>query len=274
MEDRRFATTLARGLSVLRAFRMSDDGLSNAEIAERTGLPKSTISRLTFTLQSQGYLTHTRRHDRYRPGPALLVLGNLAATSISFVEMAAPLMQRLADETRTMSMLLVRDGGRMLIVRTWRPTGIASLWLEVGARPPFNGSSSGHALLAALPAERFGDVVSGAEGERGLTPDRARKIRREAAGQLLAKGFVVADPAAYFAANIHAVAVPFHPRDLGEPVVFTCGALPEMLPVKAMEDRVGPALRDGVRELEHMMGQPPAPAPVPDIDPSLDRRSA
>ncbi len=41
-KDRRFATTLARGLSVLRAFRPSDDGLDNAEISDRTGLPKST----------------------------------------------------------------------------------------------------------------------------------------------------------------------------------------------------------------------------------------
>ena len=71
-QDRRFATTLARGLSVLRAFRPSDDGLGNAEISERTGLPKSTVSRLTFTLQSLGYLTHAGRHDLYRPGPALL----------------------------------------------------------------------------------------------------------------------------------------------------------------------------------------------------------
>lgn len=58
LNDRRFATTLARGLSVLRAFRPSNDGLGNAEIAERTGLPRSTVSRLTFTLQTLGYLTH------------------------------------------------------------------------------------------------------------------------------------------------------------------------------------------------------------------------
>ncbi|WGH77287.1 IclR family transcriptional regulator [Jannaschia ovalis] len=259
MEDRRFATTLARGLSVLRAFRAGEDGLGNAEIAERTGLPKSTVSRLTFTLQSLGYLTHARRHDLYRPGPALLVLGNLAAASIGFVEMAGPLMQRLADETGTMSMLLVRDGGRMLIVRTWRPNGIASLWLEVGARPPLNGSSSGHALLGALGADGFDAVVADAGGERGLTPERAAAVRRDAGDQLLTRGFVIADPAEYFAPNIHAVACPYHPRELGEPVVFTCGALPEMLPVDAMETRVGPALRDAVRELERMMGQAPAP---------------
>ena len=45
-DDPRFATTLARGLSVLRAFRIGDDGLSNAEIAQRARLPKSTVLSL------------------------------------------------------------------------------------------------------------------------------------------------------------------------------------------------------------------------------------
>ena len=121
--DRRFATTLARGLMVLRAFRASDDGLGNAEIAERTGIPKSTVSRLTFTLQTLGYLTHARRHDRYRPGPALLALGNVAQASISFVDLAGPIMQRLADETGTLSLLLVRDEIKLLIVKTCAPGG-------------------------------------------------------------------------------------------------------------------------------------------------------
>ncbi|UWQ21523.1 IclR family transcriptional regulator [Jannaschia sp. W003] len=254
-DDRRFATALGRGLSVLRAFRASDDGLGNAEIAERTGLPKSTVSRLTFTLQSLGYLTHARRSDRYRPGPALLVLGHLADASIPFVTMAAEPMQALADETGTMAMLLVRDGGRMLIVRTWRPRAVASLWLDVGYRVPLTDASSGHALLAALGPEAFRAAVAAAGAERGLTQARAEAVRAEAAGQLATRGFVVADPASYFAPGIHAVSVPFQPRDVPEPVVFTAGALPELLDETRMREAVGPALMGAVRALERMTGQ-------------------
>ncbi len=261
-DDRRFATTLARGLSVLRAFRPSDDGLGNAELAERTGLPRSTVSRMTFTLQALGYLTHARHHDRYRPGPALLVLGNTAATAIGFVDMAGPLMQRLADETGTLALLLVRDGAKMLVVRTWRPRAVASLWLEVGHRLPLNGSSSGQAMLAALPSAGFARVTAEANGDRGLTPERAAAIRAEAGGQLLSQGFAIADPASYFAPHIHAVAAPFHPRDLTEPVIFTCGAPPDMLSVGRMRDEVGPALRAAVTELERMIGQAPAPREI------------
>ncbi len=256
--DRRFATTLARGLSVLRAFRTSDDGLGNAEIAERTGLPKSTVSRLTFTLQKLGYLTSAHRHDRYRPGPALLVLGNMASASISFVDLSGPLMQRLADETGTMALLLVRDGKRMVIVKTWRPRGVASLWLEVGHRVPLNKSSSGHALLASLDTEAFEQVVAEAAGDRGLTPTRAADIRRQTSAQLMGQGYALADPASYFTDSIHAVAVPFHARDTSEPVVFTCGAMPDMLTEARMRQEVGPKLRSAVHELERMMGQAPA----------------
>lgn len=257
--DRRFATTLARGLSVLRAFRPSDDGLGNAEIAERTGLPKSTVSRLTFTLQTLGYLTHARHHDRYRPGPALLVLGNTASAAISFIDLAGPLMQRLADDTGTLALLLVRDRAKMLVVKTWRPRAVASLWLEVGHRLPFNGSSSGHTMLAALSPEGLQQAVADADGDRDLTHERAQQIRRDAGGQLLAQGFAIADPEHYFAAQIHAVATPFHPRDLSEPVIFTCGAMPEMLTVARMQQQVGPALRTTVSELERILGHAPGP---------------
>lgn len=255
--DRRFATTLGRGLSVLRAFRPSDDGLGNAEISARTGLPKSTVSRLTFTLQSLGYLTHARRHDKYRPGPALLALGNMASASISFADLSAPLMQRLADETRTLSLLLVRDHAKMLIVKTWRPRNVASLWLEVGHRLPFHGSSSGHALLGSLSDEGFAQAVHDAAEDRGLTVECAAEVRKNAHNQLVTNGFVVTAPDAYFSPNIHAVAVPYSARDLSEPVIFTCGAMPDGLSLKRMQAEVGPKLRATVQELERLMGQGP-----------------
>ena len=50
LDDRKFVVALARGLEVLRAFTPSEGLLGNQEIAARTGLPKATVSRLTYTL--------------------------------------------------------------------------------------------------------------------------------------------------------------------------------------------------------------------------------
>ena len=255
--DRRFATTLARGLSVLRAFRPSDDGLGNAEIAERTGLPKSTVSRLTFTLQSLGYLSRARHGDRYRPGPALLAQGNVAAASIGFLELAGPILRRLANETRTLSLMAVRDRDRLLLAKAWRPEGMSSIWLEVGHRLPIVGSSSGHCYLASLPDETLPAVTAEMAEARGSNPDTVARVRNDAYAQLVARGYAVCDPADYFTPGIHAVSVPFQPRDLTEPVVFSCGATPADLSLARIEAEVGPALRAAVRELETALGQGP-----------------
>jgi hypothetical protein len=59
--DRQFATTLARGLEVLRCFTPLEPLLGNKEISVRTGLPKPTVSRLTYTLTKLGYLRHNIR---------------------------------------------------------------------------------------------------------------------------------------------------------------------------------------------------------------------
>ncbi|HYM36238.1 MAG TPA: helix-turn-helix domain-containing protein, partial [Steroidobacteraceae bacterium] len=47
--DRQFVAALARGLAILRCFRLGDRYLGNQEIAKRAGLPKPTVSRLTYT---------------------------------------------------------------------------------------------------------------------------------------------------------------------------------------------------------------------------------
>src|SRR5215813_11527917 len=73
--DRKFVTALARGLEILRAFTPSEGLLGNGELVERTGLPKPTVSRLTYTLTKLGYLVHVERLAKYQLAPAALSLG-------------------------------------------------------------------------------------------------------------------------------------------------------------------------------------------------------
>ena len=247
--DRKFANTLARGLGVLRAFRASDNGLTHAQIAERTGLPKPTISRLTYTLCELGYLSHGSRNDRFRLGPAAIVLGSVAQVAVAFVDRVSDDMQRLADETGTLALIAVRDGDRMMLVRTWRPATASTIWLEPGHRIPLHGSSSGMAFLAALDAERFD----------AMEPDAALlAFRQEGYDQLVGQGFTIAPEATRYAGTVNAVSVPYYSGEFGEAVAFTCGATPADLPLSRMQDDVGPALHRLVKALEARTGRAPA----------------
>ncbi len=259
--DPRFAITLARGLSVLRAFRVTDDGLSNAEIAQRTGLPKSTVSRLTFTLAQLGYLVQSPRDDRFRPGPTLVGVGQVATASLSFLDPAQDLMQRLAEETGTLVVLAVRDADKLVLIRTWRPTGVASIWLEVGQRIPMRLFSSARAFLAASTTAEIDHFLAehlpDREAATELLSDRPRAL-----AELLARGFIATPAGPGSAAPYNAVSVPFRNGNLSEPVVFTSGALPEQISAKRMESEVGPRLVAAVRSLERMTGQAPGLIPL------------
>lgn len=250
--DRNFATTLARGLSVLRAFRTDDDGLTNAQLAERTGLPKSTVSRLTFTLGCLGYLTQPQRNDRYRPGPTLLAMGHVAAASLSFLDPAQDMMQDLADLTGTLVLFAVRDRDKVALMRTWRPRHAASIWLEVGHRLPIAGSSSGLAVLGATTREEFADLLSD-HPEPPLDGGSFDALRREGRDQLIGHGYAVVRNQLRYSPKISAVSVPFRSARLAGPVVFSCGALDDVLPDARIHAEVGPALRDTVARLQRLV---------------------
>src|SRR4029078_13085185 len=81
--DRQFATTLARGLEVLRCFTPPEPMLGNKEISVRTGLPKPTVARLTYTLPKLGSLRHNMRLGKCQLGSAVLSIGYPLLASMS-----------------------------------------------------------------------------------------------------------------------------------------------------------------------------------------------
>ncbi len=245
MNDRKFANTLARGLSVLRAFRVGDNGITHTELVVRTGLAPATITRLTHTLKELGYLS--QHGSLLRLGPAAFALASVANASSSFLDIADGPMQTLAEDTRTMVLLAVPDGASMTLVRTWRPQGVASIWLEPGNRVPVAGSSTGQSFLAGLSDSRFAAK---------MPSDEWTALRRDGRAQLAAQGFTFVQGPARYTSNVNAVAHPYFAADLGEPVVFACGATPDMLSDARILSEVGPALRSVVRDLERKTGAP------------------
>lgn len=250
--DKRFANTLARGLSVLRAFRPSDNGLGNFEISERTGIPRSTVSRLTFTLCALGYLTHGRHHDKYRLGPAALALGNIASAAFGFVETATPGMQALANATKTLIGVAIQDDGEMLMVKTWRPENTPPIWLNVGYRMPVMNSSTGIAYLGALSEEERTKFLVHLPQEAHAD---CRALCDRAQSELLAHGYALFSGERRFSSTINALATPYRPSEFGEPVSFLAGAPSAELTDDRIRSEVGPALAEAVEHLRAMTGQ-------------------
>src|SRR5205085_10649815 len=93
--DPSFATTLAHGLDVLAAFRGSTGSLSNADLAQHTGLSRPTVSRLTYTLAQLGYLKRDAQ-GRFELGLGILAAAYPAMSALKVRHLARPLMRDFA----------------------------------------------------------------------------------------------------------------------------------------------------------------------------------
>ena len=92
--------SLERGADILRAFRPGSATLGNTELAERSGLSKSTVSRLTQTLVRTGLLQFDGNSRAYRLAPAVLSLAHAMRTGSRVLQLAAPRMRALAEAKR------------------------------------------------------------------------------------------------------------------------------------------------------------------------------
>ena len=152
-EDRHFVGALARGLEVLACFRKGETMLGNQEIASRCKLPKSTVSRLTYTLTKLGYLHYIESVAKYRLGTAVLALGTTMLARLDVRNFAKPLMEELAATTRASVALGTRDRLSMVYVECVRGPSAISLNIDVGSRISISTSAMGRAFLAASTEE-------------------------------------------------------------------------------------------------------------------------
>ena len=144
--------SLERGVDVLRAFRPGSAQLGNAELAERTGLPRSTISRLTQTLVAAGMLQLDPETRTYRLAPAVLTLAHAMRSGSLLLALASPLMRGAAQTHKINVGLAAPDQDDMVYLESHRYHPRPSQRSVVsGQRVPMALTSLGRAYLAVAP---------------------------------------------------------------------------------------------------------------------------
>ncbi|KGD85631.1 IclR family transcriptional regulator [Achromobacter sp. RTa] len=236
-----FITALARGLDVLRCFRHGVTALGNLDLARLTGLPKPTISRITFTLTELGYLRYHPDTGKYSPGYGVLALGFGLLAGLEVRELAKASMTELARGTGGAVALGAFDGDAMTYVEAIHGSSALYLRLPVGYRASLD-SAMGRAYLASLPVSACDDALSrlGQAAPEAAAIERARVELRES-GCCFAIG--------EWQSGINAAAVPFS-SVTGEGVfVMSCGGPASLLPEAELRTRVAPSLRAAIAGL-------------------------
>lgn len=146
---RGFVQSLARGLSVIKAFSAdSPSGLTLTEVARKTGLTPAAARRSLITLAELGYVTTDGR--RYLLRPRLLELGHAYLASRPISQLAEPYIVALAERVGESCSASVLDGTELTYVARAQTKRILNIVIAIGTRFPAYATSMGRVHLAAL----------------------------------------------------------------------------------------------------------------------------
>ena len=150
--NRDYVRSLARGLEVIRAFTRTQPRKTLSDISRTTGMTRATVRRFVHTLVREGYAESDGKYFSLKP--KVLELGYAALSSMNFVDVAQPIIVRLAYKLKESVFVAVLEGEDVVYVASSTPPDrFVSISVSVGSRTPAHAVSSGRVLLANLPEE-------------------------------------------------------------------------------------------------------------------------
>lgn len=148
--------SISRAFALLRAIAQSPQGITITDLARRTQLHKSTVSRLILTLEAE------RAVDRHN---GVLHIGKglteLVATEINpdlnpaiLVSLAHPYLRTLVNRVNETAGLCIPDGDNAFYLDQVMTDHYIQIRDWTGERYPLHTVSSGKLFLAYAPAEK------------------------------------------------------------------------------------------------------------------------
>src|SRR5215471_12745124 len=171
-ESETSSVAVERALAIMESIAHRAAGLTNAEIARKLTIPKSSASYILKTLERTGYLRRERGTGKYLLGLKLLSLTRAVDVASDLRELARPTMRALVESTQLTAHLAILDRGEAVYIEKVDTPGFIKMDTWIGRRMDVHSTSVGKALLAMLSEAETDAILA----ERGLNPRTAKTI--------------------------------------------------------------------------------------------------
>ncbi|MFJ7884474.1 DNA-binding transcriptional regulator [Pseudomonas sp. NPDC096917] len=173
---------LIRGLALINGLNRIDGGASTAQLAELSGLHRTTVRRLLETLQAEGYVRRSESDDSYRLTLKVRELSEGFRDEQWISSIAAPLLGELLQQVVWPTDLCTLDGDAMVIRETTHRFSRLSFHRSmVGRRLPLLMTATGRAYFAYCSAserEELIDLMLSREDEQSVLAADRRFVER------------------------------------------------------------------------------------------------
>jgi IclR family pca regulon transcriptional regulator len=234
-----FVHSLARGLSVFRAFGPGRERLTIAQVASEAGLTRAGARRLLLTLRELGYVGVDGRH--------FFMTSRVLDLSRGFVEQSLwdkvrPALAMIASTLNETVSAAVLEGADVVYTLRVRSPRLIHLDLNVGAHLPAYASAMGRVLLATWREGELDRYLKQGKFERYtqntvIDPTELRKRIEEAREQ----GFCAARDE--IIEGVTCIAVPLRDLDGNMLAALSVSMATPRATAQAIRNKVVPALR-------------------------------
>ena len=152
---------LDRGLTLLEHLAAQPEGIPLALLARELDMPLSACHRLLAELQARGYVRQTRERGDYLLTTKLASLGLGYLSGAGTVDIAEPLLERLAHQSDELVRLSLVDGDHLTWVAKAQSNRKGLRYdPDMGAHARLSCTASGHAWLLTMTDERALELVT------------------------------------------------------------------------------------------------------------------
>jgi DNA-binding IclR family transcriptional regulator len=151
--------SVQRALDILELFDAQTSELGTTEIAAATGLHKSTVAGLIYTLEAKGYLNQNPATRKYRLGLKLVERASIMLGHVEIRQVALPHIQALRDEFDETVNLAILDGADVVYVERLLSKRGLGMRSEVGKRMLAHSTALGKAILSCWPVDQVKNFI-------------------------------------------------------------------------------------------------------------------
>ncbi len=145
------APALEKGLDILELLAREGVPMGTRHIADELGRSKNEIFRMVHVLLGRGYLKREDTGDELVLTNKLFELGMQTARARDLVSVAAPIVERFAEEVHQAAHLVVAHRGETVIIAAASGGADMNFSLKLGYRRPLADAHSGLVLMAFQP---------------------------------------------------------------------------------------------------------------------------
>ena len=201
------APPVQRAVRLIRHVAEGNPVLNMSETAKALKINRTTLLRLLHTLEVEGFVERRPSGAGFQVGLSFLELGARALFSQDLVQVAVPVLTRLAETLGLSAHLGVLDGTDVLyLVRRTPNTPLASN-IRVGSRLPAHATTMGRMILAFMPPIEIERLYAGKElrALQRAHRDHARGVATPSRRRTCSAGIAWSD--AHFEPGISSAAV-------------------------------------------------------------------